>query len=75
MIASLFILSNVDLPDFAFLSKNSNINKPDIKIIYRRLGHLHNNNVMKLASMSIRLEMPNNMTQSPLSYKIYILTK
>lgn len=75
LIGSLFILFTVDLPDFAFLSQNSNINKTDIKIIHCCLSHLYIDNIMKLASMSIGLEITNSMTQSPLFCEICVPTE
>lgn len=75
LMRSLFILSTIDLLEFALFSQSSNVNKPDIKILYYQLGHLHIDNIIKLVFISTRLEMPDSIIQSQLFYWTYIFAK
>ncbi len=58
-----FILSTNDSYEFALLLQISNVTKPDLETIYRRLGHLNVNSIIKLISMSTGIEMPNSISK------------
>ena len=60
---NLFIFSTNDSYEFALFSQISNVTKPDIKTIHRCLGHLNVDGIIKLISMSTKIEMPNNISK------------
>ena len=70
LMGNLFILSTNDLYEFALLSQISNVTKPDIETIRCRLSHLNVNSIIKLISMSTRMEMLNSI--SKFFYKICV---
>lgn len=63
LMGNLFILFTNDLYEFTLLSQISNVTKPDIEIIYRRLNHLNIDSIIKLISISTGIEMPNNISK------------
>ncbi len=60
---NVFILSTNNLYEFALLSQISNVTKPDLETIHRRLGHLNVDSIIKLISMSTGIEMPKSISK------------
>ena len=63
LMGNLFILSINNLYEFALLSQISNVIKPGLETIRRRLGQLNVDSIIKLISMNTGIEMPHKISK------------